>query len=96
MLGLEHIARPDFGFPGTWFRLGADQELHIIARENPNIDYPWDRHFALKVDDIGAFEAHLKAKGIAYRGPHHRPDGATQIFFKDPDGHVIELCTEPG
>jgi len=27
VLKLEPMPRPDFAFPGAWFRLGADQEL---------------------------------------------------------------------
>jgi hypothetical protein len=30
------------------------------------------------------------------RGPHRRPDGATQIFIRDVDGHTVELFTPPG
>jgi len=29
ILGLEEIERPNFGFPGVWFRLGSRQ-LHLI------------------------------------------------------------------
>jgi len=93
VLGLKQIPRPDFGFPGAWFRLGVDQELHMIARENTWDEPLWDRHFALMIDDSPAFAAHLTAKGVEFRGPSNRPDGATQIFFRDPDGHVVELCT---
>ena len=31
VLGLSQIPRPNFQFPGAWFRIGADQELHIIG-----------------------------------------------------------------
>jgi lactoylglutathione lyase len=33
VLRLEQIARPAFSFPGAWFRLGANQELHLIGGE---------------------------------------------------------------
>ena len=26
-------------------------------------------------------------------GPKQRPDGATQVFIRDPDGYLIELCS---
>ena len=31
VLRLEPIPRPAFTFPGAWFRLGVDQELHMIG-----------------------------------------------------------------
>lgn len=31
VLQLESLPRPAFTFPGAWFRLGAQQELHIIG-----------------------------------------------------------------
>ena len=31
VLRLEPIPRPAFTFPGAWFRLGDNQELHLIA-----------------------------------------------------------------
>lgn len=95
VLGLESMPRPAFGFPGAWFRLGVDQELHLIGRPVSVESIPRERHFALMVDDIMAFEAHLKAAGVSFTGPKARPDGAHQIFLQDPDGHVIELCTPP-
>lgn len=96
VLGLEKIARPAFGFPGSWFRLGVDQELHLIARAVEGELQPRERHWALMVDDMDGFVAHLEAKGIEFTGPKARPDGAMQVFLRDPDGHVIELCTPPG
>ena len=94
VLRLEALPRPAFDFPGAWFQLGALQELHLIGRphtavapENSN------NHFALRVDDIAAWEEHLKTVGADFRPKKQRPDGAWQIFLRDPDGHFIELFT---
>ncbi len=96
VLELEPLPRPDFDFPGAWFRLGMAQELHLIGdRTQPVISSNRGNHFALMVYDIDGFAAALTRKGIAFRGPSPRPDGASQIFLQDPDGHVIELCTSP-
>lgn len=92
VLGLEEIERPDFDFPGAWFRLGTDQELHLIGRSVDPINVvPSERHMAFRVKDIAATQAELKEKGVDFNGPKHRPDGVPQIFLVDPDGHVIEL-----
>ena len=93
-LGLALLPRPDFDFPGAWFRLGAQQELHLIGGrlKGPADDSSRGGHFALQVADVPGVAAELKAKGIGFRGPGRRPDGALQIFLEDPDGHVVELC----
>ena len=95
LLGLKLIPRPAFTFPGAWFGIGNNQQLHLIARGvffNPG---PRERHFALLVNDLDAFACHLREKGIEFIGPKRRPDGAMQIFLPDPDGHTIELCMMP-
>ena len=104
VLQLPEIDRPAFSFPGAWFKLGDGegedrQELHMIGRDAPkrggSFDVPSERHFAFKVDDIHAAADHLRTHNLEFRGPNPRPDGAQQIFVRDPDGHVIELCTLP-
>ena len=95
VLQLEEIARPAFRFPGAWFRLGVDQELHLIGeRSQPVHSHNRGNHYALLVDDIDAWEAFFRERGTAY-WRQQRPDGAFQVYVTDPDGHVIELCTPP-
>ncbi len=93
VLKLQEIPRPAFDFPGAWFRLGTDQELHLIGRAPVEPSSPRERHTALLIDDPQAWSEHLKSHGLEFYGPKPRPDGAIQIFLRDPDGHVIELCT---
>lgn len=96
VLSLEPMDRPAFSFPGAWFRVGVDQELHLIARpaQDPQgYSIPRERHFAFRVPDIERAAAHLTDCGIDFDAPQKRPDGAVQIFLRDPDGHVIELCS---
>jgi catechol 2,3-dioxygenase-like lactoylglutathione lyase family enzyme len=96
VLRLEPIPRPAFNFPGAWFRLGKEQELHLLADCGPAFFASHDRnHFALRVDNIEAWEIHLKKIGADYAPKKQRPDGAWQVFLRDPDGHRIELFTPP-
>ena len=96
VLRLESMSRPAFDFPGAWFRLGVGQELHLIGRsDEPVIARNRNNHFALRVDDIDAWEKHLKAVGAQFQSKKLRPDGAWQVFLRDPDGHDIELFTLP-
>ena len=96
VLRLESMLRPAFDFPGAWFRLGTSQELHLIGGST-EASTPKRRgnHFALRVDDAEAWRKHLEGFGVIARGPVQRPDGPTQIFIHDPDGHLVELFTEP-
>ena len=88
--------RPAFDFPGAWFRLGADQELHLIGdRTTPVQSHHRGGHFALQVDSLDQWESHLDACGATRLARRTRPDGASQTFVQDPDGHWIELFTPP-
>ncbi|MBM4003239.1 MAG: glyoxalase [Planctomycetes bacterium] len=92
VLRLNEIPRPAFTFPGAWFRLGIDQELHLIGgRTIPVASHHRGTHFALRVDNLDAWESHVREIGIASHR-QVRPDGALQMYVNDPDGHVIELC----
>jgi lactoylglutathione lyase len=93
VLRLEPLPRPGFDFPGAWFRLGTDQELHLIGdRAQPVYSSNRGNHFALRTDNLDAWEKHFSEINFASRTRKVRPDGAGQMFVKDPDGHIIELC----
>jgi len=96
VLQLVSLPRPAFDFPGAWFRLGTNQELHLIGgRGEPVISGPRGNHFALQVQDLTAWERHLQSVGADFQPKKQRPDGAWQIFLRDPDRHYIELFTPP-
>src|SRR5262245_31019970 len=96
VLRLERIPRPAFDFPGAWFRLGQDQELHIIGGRTESVrSHNRGNHYALRVEELQPWQDHFKGFGLEIRGPIRRPDGAMQIFIRDVDGHVIELFTPP-
>jgi len=96
VLRLERMPRPAFTFPGAWFRLGANQELHLIGgRGDAGASCRRSNHFALRVDDLGAWEEHLRSVRAEFQPRKQRPDGAWQVFLQDPDGHFIELFTPP-
>ncbi len=97
VLKLQPMPRPAFDFPGAWFRLGKQQELHLIGGSTTApVSGSRSNHFALLTHDIDDWEKHLTSVAADYRPKKRRPDGAWQIFLRDPDGHVIELCSPPG
>jgi hypothetical protein len=80
------------------FRTGASD------RENPvpgGVVPPHDAHgrmhvcFAVPAVALAAWEAHLAALGIAVVSRVHAEGGATCLYLRDPDGHLVELAT-PG
>lgn len=92
-LGLPHLPRPDFSFPGAWFAFGS-QELHLLVDPARRRDERTTVHFALLVGDAYAAHAELVKRGVPILGgPAPRPDGAVQVFFSDPDGYVIEMVS---
>ena len=54
-------------------------------------------HFAFSVpaEDLAAWEDRLAARGIAIESKVRWPRGGRSIYFRDPDGHLVELVT-PG
>ncbi|HZL36402.1 MAG TPA: VOC family protein [Tepidisphaeraceae bacterium] len=51
--------------------------------------------FSIPTDELEAWKRQLAANGIALESTVHAPRGGTSIYFRDPDGHLIELAT-PG
>lgn len=100
LLGLEEIPRPDLGFPGAWYAVGACQ-LHLMvppedgpAGEPPGPFAGRVRHLALAVRDWEEFVRRLAAEGVPLRESAPVPGGARRVFVKDPDENVLELVEE--
>lgn len=94
VLGLCTIPRPDFGFPGVWYRAGAC-EVHLLqvpsdfdAGSPPTTLNPIARHAAFAVPDYEQALAHFRAHGLAVLDTS--PEQG-QMWIKDPDGHVLEF-----
>ena len=97
LLELTPLERPDFGFPGMWYRLGEGQ-LHLIQRlrtppagkADGTIDAT-DPHFAIEVDDLEAMRARIQAAGLQMLD-----FGIGQLWVHDPDGNTVELRAPVG
>lgn len=101
-LGLAEVARPAFNFAGQWFQAGATQIHTILQYEGSGPawesgTYTRGHHFAFLVDDAPASARRLQELGVPLVGPPKlRPDGAVQVFLRDPDGHLVELTSPAG
>jgi catechol 2,3-dioxygenase-like lactoylglutathione lyase family enzyme len=51
--------------------------------------------FSIAAEDLEAWERHLAGVGIALEGRTRWPRGGTSVYFRDPDGHLLEIAT-PG
>jgi len=51
--------------------------------------------FAIPFGELAAWEAHLAGAGIEIESRLHWPHGGTSLYFRDPDGHSLEVAT-PG
>ena len=92
-IGLLGMPRPDFSFPGAWFRIGSAQELHLIAgRELAVVAGQRGTHFALQVNSVDEAWDLMVERGLQPFSRQRRPDGAFQFYVTDLDGHVIEFC----
>ena len=102
-LGLEEVPRPpNFTFAGAWFSFG-ESEIHLLAEADttgragapdpgPSGRYGLVNHVAFETDDLEGAVARLQAHDVPLiGGPMPRGDGYEQVFFRDPDGHVLEL-----
>ncbi len=80
------------------FRRGAATETaHLPGGTIPPHDGAGPIHCALSIaaDALPAWEAHLAARGTAVEGRTVWRSSSVSIYFRDPDGHLLELAT-PG
>lgn len=80
------------------FRRGASsQPTRLAGGVIPSHDGNGPLHVCFGIDagEVGAWEQQLQAQGIALESRVHWPNDAVSLYFRDPDGHAVELAT-PG
>lgn len=96
-LGLEeafHLTRDDGSLWIVYLKVGKGSFLELFPRtkvtpEQPAASY---RHLCLLVDDLPAFVADLKSRGVPLTSEVTRgKDGNLQAWTLDPEGNRIEL-----
>ncbi len=98
VLGFREVSRPNFDFPGAWlYNYGI--MIHLIYNEaagdpEGEIQTRGD-HLALNTNDLEASERLLQEHGIPYRKNVVKDRNIAQIFFRDPDGHHVEIGNYP-
>ena len=56
---------------------------------------PWHFAFAIPRGSDAAWESHLRDAGVTIESTVTWPRGGRSLYFRDPDGHAVELLT-PG
>jgi len=98
ILNLKQIPEPFHDGKHTWFTIGAAGHIHLVMGEPK--EYVRDRndHICFSVKSVEAFITNLNNHKIEYtnwpgtaKEITVRKDGVKQVYFKDPDGHLIEI-----
>ena len=80
------------------FRLGASTApTETPGGTIPPHDGRGTQHlaFAVTPEELVVCRRRLDSLGIAIESTVHPPRGGTSVYFRDPDGHLVELAT-PG
>ena len=95
VLGLQlDINRPQMSFEGVWYRVTANQQIHLMRLPNPeaNLLRPAhggrDRHVAFSITDIAELIRRLEEAGINYSLSQ---SGRRALFCRDPDHNALEF-----
>jgi len=96
-LGLKQIDEPFNDGLHAWFDIGGTQ-LHLIESADKRRERSINNHLCFSTADLESFVETLRSNNIEFRNwagdPNEitlRPDGVSQIYFKDPDGFWIEM-----
>jgi catechol-2,3-dioxygenase len=78
-------------------RGGSLETVHMPGGTIPPHDGAGPVHiaFAIAKDELAPWEEHLRRHDISIEGRTTWKRGGESIYFRDPDGHLLELAT-PG
>ncbi|REL29169.1 glyoxalase [Rhodohalobacter sp. SW132] len=95
-LGLEPLPAFNFDYPAQFFIINDDQQLHLTEWEDTT---SFRGHLCLQVDDFNAIFKRMKELQVVDVEPWGKvrrlPDGAMQMFVRDPSGNLVELSSDP-
>src|SRR5262245_41839254 len=80
------------------FRKGATTAIAVLPGGTiPPHDGGGRLHlaFAVSAAELAEWRERLRAHGVPIQGEMTWPRGGTSLYFRDPDGHLVELAT-PG
>jgi catechol 2,3-dioxygenase-like lactoylglutathione lyase family enzyme len=96
-MGLEVIPAFVFDYPTAFFKINEDQQLHLSEWEDAQ---SFRGHICVQVDNFNTIFYRAKELGIIDVEPWGKvrqlPDGAMQMFLRDPSGNLVEISSAPG
>ena len=98
--GDQRLSAYDVGGNGVLLLFRRGQSLEPVKMPGGIIP-PHDGHgpahiaFSIAAGELAAWETRLAAAGVEIEARATWPRGGTSIYFRDPDGHLLELAT-PG
>jgi catechol 2,3-dioxygenase-like lactoylglutathione lyase family enzyme len=96
-MGLEVIPAFVFDYPTAFFKINEEEQLHLTEWEDAQ---SFRGHICFMVDDFNPFFRRVKELGIIDTKPWGKvrqlPDGAMQMFIRDPSGNLLEVSSPPG
>lgn len=97
-LGLEPLAAFRFDYPVMFFKFNEEQQLHISEWEGDQTSFRG--HICVQVDDFNSLFFRMKELNVIDIHPWGKvrklPDGAMQMFVRDPAGNLVEISSVPG
>jgi catechol 2,3-dioxygenase-like lactoylglutathione lyase family enzyme len=90
----------DVGGNGVLLLFPEGQSLQPIETPGGSIpphdgSGPMHIAFSVSADELEAWQRHLAAAGVALEGRTQWRRGGISVYFRDPDGHLLEIAT-PG
>lgn len=95
-LGLEPLPAFLFDYPTGFFKFNDEQQLHITEWEDAT---SFRGHICVQVDDFNQIFYRMKELNVIDTKPWGKvrrlPDGAMQMFIRDPSGNLVEISSAP-
>ena len=70
---------------------GIDAAAPAVRTDREIWNRPGYTHIAFNVSDLPAWIDKLRGEGLEFVIPPHHSDGTDWVFFRDPDGNLVEL-----
>jgi catechol 2,3-dioxygenase-like lactoylglutathione lyase family enzyme len=100
VLGLAVIAEYD----RLWALAAGPRQILLVCKRGASLNVPLGPHdaqgpqhiaFAIPKEAVDAWRETLEAQQVAIETVHDWPLGGRSVYFRDPDGHLVELAS-PG
>ena len=96
-LGLEPLPAFHFDYPVMFFKFNEEQQLHLSEWKDTT---SFRGHICVQIDDFNSIFFRMKELNVIDITPWGKvrklPDGAMQMFVRDPAGNLVEISSKPG